>query len=420
MSQWEVGQVIAGAYRLSSLLGEGGMAQVWEAEDMDLDRVVALKVARRIEAPVDLRAEARLMAALDSPGLPTVHGIATDGDEEVIVMERLRGVTLYELIDANEELIGIEEGLDLLIAVADVLASIHRAGLVHGDLKSENVMACAGKRIVLLDLGVMQSLDGDPPAELYCSPHCAAPELITRAPMNGRRHLADVYAFGVLAYEMFCGELPFLAESLAELLQRHLEAEPTPLRFHRDDLPQPLQQLILSALAKQTYERPQSMDVIAATLRGIRRGRTRRTAGRDLSVLIVDDDPDIRLLLEACVEHAAVRAEIRSVDSAEAALSMVREGAPDLLLLDLQLPRMSGVELCARLRATHIGDETTIVAVSGNASASERAQLEALGVVRFVDKRVDSEELISELVTLVRAIDVNRGDWAVAMEEASR
>lgn len=414
----KVGDVVGDAYRVVDQIGEGGMAEIWEAEDLELGRTVALKIARP-GRPAHLRAEARSMASMEHPGLPTVFGVGRHHGADFIVMERLRGLTLRELIERNATPLAIGELVDLLIAAADVLASMHRAGYCHGDLKSENVMLCSGKRVVLLDLGLMRphSHGQDETDDFCCSPYAASPELIRRAVPDGARHLTDIYAFGILAYELLCGDPPFGGETIHELLDRQLNCDPPPMRFHRDDVPIALEQLVLTMLAKRMEERPQSMDVVAASLRSARRGLGELAAARNLSVMIVDDDPDIRLLLEACVEHAAPDAAIRSLPSGMDALAAFADSAPDLMLLDLRMPGICGVELCARLRATRAADETTIIAVSGHATAADLRQLEALGVVGFIDKKVDSEELISELVALVRAIEANCGQWVAPMEE---
>jgi serine/threonine-protein kinase len=403
-SVFEPGMLLSGAYLVRRVLGAGGMGQVFEANDLVLGRRVAIKAHWRHMQHLSIREEARALAAIRHPAIAVVHGIGTHEGVDYVVMERLVGVTLADQIarrrDARQ-LVPIREALDILALLAEGLGAVHAAGVAHRDVKPSNVMLAAGGRLVLMDFGIVlpeyAALGGEAmPGTIDYMP----PEAIMARVSPGRAYLFDVYAFGVVAHQLLTNELPFDASNTFEVVQKHLREPPATLTRLRPDVPPALEGLIASCLAKDPDDRPSSMDLVATTLRTIR-PRATRSSFLPLTVLVVEDDPAFAKVLASIVRDSAEGAHVSVVHDGEAALEHLRRNPPDLLLLDLGLPGMNGLELCMFMRGSRIAEGTTIVSVSAAARATDVALLRQLGVRHFVRK---DEHLVEKLEGLVQAL----------------
>lgn len=278
------GEVVAGCYVIRAVLGTGGMGQVYSADDLDLRRSVAIKTARSDDG-AQLRREAQALAQVHHPNVVGVHRVGIHREVPYLVMERLYGTPLADHIGVRCErgrAVEVDEGLAILIGIAEGLGALHEAGIAHLDLKPDNVILCAGGRTVLVDLGVMvpEVIAGD--REPCGTPLYMAPELIDRALVPGRARRADFYSFGALAFELFTGVPPFVGTDLASVLARHLVEPPPELCARRGDVPARLGELVRSCLAKHERDRPASADEIAWELRAIR-ARNARITGPHLT-----------------------------------------------------------------------------------------------------------------------------------------
>lgn len=401
---FEPGMLLSETYLIRRVLGAGGMGQVFEADDLVLGRRVAIKAHWRHMQQFSIRKEARALAALRHPAIAAVHGIGTHDGFDYVVMERIVGVTLADQITHRRErrtVVPMREAIDVLASLADALGAVHAAGVAHRDVKPSNVMLAAGGRLVLMDFGIMlpeyESLMGEavPGTIDYM-----APEAIMGRVPAGKAFLLDVYAFGVLAHQLLTNEVPFDAKNTMAVVQKHLRDPPATLARFRPDVPPALEGLIASCLAKDPEDRPASMDLIATALRGIR-PREGRSTWVPLSVLVVEDDPAFSKVLASIVREAASGARITVVHDGEAALEQLRRSPPDLLLLDLGLPGMNGLELCMYMRGSRIAEGTTIVSVSAAARAPDVALLRQLGVSHFLRK---DGQLVDNLERLIEAI----------------
>ena len=265
-----LGTILDGAYELRSLLGSGGMAQVFDAHDGKLDRRVAVKVARP-EMAEALRAEGRALAAVRHSSVVAVFHAGVHSGASYLVLEHIAGSSLRNRLDGlwrEGTLLPIDAVLTLFGAVAQALSVVHEAGLSHRDLKPENVMLAPRDRIVLMDFGLMRPEFFGSDEFVSGSPNYMAPEVIARNVRRGEGHLVDLYALGVLAYELLVGRTPFEHEQWRETLRGHLATAPVDPREHRPDVPSAVAQLVLALLAKRPHDRPESAELIAWSLRG--------------------------------------------------------------------------------------------------------------------------------------------------------
>jgi eukaryotic-like serine/threonine-protein kinase len=263
--------VIAGRYEVGEVLGAGGMARVYRARDLRLDREVALKIlppAASAELEARFRREARNAAHLDHPGCVRVFesGRAEDGSY-FLAMERLDGPTLREEMARGP--MPVERAVAIARQLLDGLAHAHASGLLHRDLKPENVMLRGSgpeRRAVLIDFGLSE-LEGD--AALTAAGSCVgspaylAPERILGNGYDGR---ADVYAVGVMLFEMITGERLFVGDSPLETARMHLQRAAPSLSSLRPEVSAALDAACAAALEKQPERRFASAEQMAAAL----------------------------------------------------------------------------------------------------------------------------------------------------------
>ena len=390
---FSTGQVLAGSYEITAVLGVGGMGVVYEAHDRLLDRTVAIK------APVDsacapaLRREAVAMAAVHHPNLVTPYTLARAAGVEFLVMERVFGMTLEDRITEAwnaERPIPFDEALGHLISVTDALTAVHRAGVAHRDVKSANVMI-SGRRVVLVDLGLATpEIEIRAGGTLAGSVEYMAPELILDGVKPGRGPLVDLYALGVVAFELLAGRRPFESPTTRGMLSAHLHEAIPDLRSLRADVPDKLAELVRQMLAKAPEERPESSEAVLWRLNAIRaelpRGPAAAGAAPQLSVLIVDDDPELGALLKRSLQWTLPRLVVTTVTDPAGALARMKRSSPDIAIVDLNMPGMNGVELCMNLNSFPWRTRPVVVAMSGRCSYDDLALLRSLDVYDFVRK----------------------------------
>ena len=400
-SPFEIGEILEETYEIRALLGAGGMGWVYEARDRWLNRTVALKVSRNVPGAPMLLQEAQALAAISSSHVVTVYALGHHRGAQYLVMERIYGVSLEAHLARrrSEDSFTIPEALDLLARVADGLAAVHAAGIAHWDVKPANVMLAPRDRIVLLDFGIFVAEVGAAMAPLFRgTPSYTAPEMVSGTVQPGQAKLVDVYALGILAFEVLTGRVPFHGDNVVQVWNQHMTAPPPDLRALRPDAPEPLCALIEEMLAKDARDRPQYIEDVAAQLRQARTQRPAPAPPERLSILVVDDDPAMVGLLEAIILETLPGADVRSAGSGEAALAAFRERPVRLCFLDLHLPDMTGIDLCLQLRGTHLAERCRIVPVSGTAEAHDRRLLLQLGLTTFIEKRTDLPAKIGKVV----------------------
>jgi len=275
------GQTLARRYRVGKRLGEGGMSYVYRAEEIETGRQVAVKILlprlSRDPASVErLRREATIAMRLDHPNVCPILRLGETGDRLIyLVMPFLDGEPLSEH-ESRRGPFPVNEGVLLLVQICHGLQHAHELQIIHRDLKPENVMLVPQEgegpeyRAVVMDFGLAKERRaGAEVAKLTATgivlgtPEFMSPEQIRGKPLDGR---SDVYALGVLAFELLTGQLPFPGKSAQETMIARLRGAPAKLRDVRPELPAKLEAVLLKALAIDPAERFASMDEMAHAL----------------------------------------------------------------------------------------------------------------------------------------------------------
>ncbi|WP_333757118.1 serine/threonine-protein kinase, partial [Streptomyces sp. IBSBF 3352] len=260
---------------MSTLIGQGGMGQVWTAYDQRLDRRVAVKLLRPDKVAGqeadELRRrfvrECRVTAQVDHPGLVTVHDAGSEGEELFLVMQYVDGVDLSAHL-AEQDAYPWPWAVAVAAQLCAVLSAVHAVPIVHRDLKPRNVMVKQDGTVTVLDLGVASVMDTDTTRLTHTgspigSPAYMAPE---QAMGGAVGPYTDLYALGVLMYELLSGDVPFSGSTALGVLHRHLYEPPQPVRQSRPEVPEALEALVLRLLAKDPQHRPASAQEVYESL----------------------------------------------------------------------------------------------------------------------------------------------------------
>ncbi len=265
-----IGRLIDGRYQVRSRIARGGMATVYLATDLRLERRVAVKVMHGHLADDNqfkqrFIQEARSAARLAHPNVVNVFDQGQDEDSAYLVMEYLPGITLRDLLQEHGALTS-EQTIDIAEAVLAGLAAAHKAGIVHRDLKPENVLLADDGRIKIGDFGLARAVSANTAtgAALLGTIAYLSPELVTRGIADAR---SDIYAVGIMMYEMLTGDQPYKGEQPMQIAYQHANDSVPPPSNANSRVPAELDELVLWATARDPEERPRDARVMLEQLR---------------------------------------------------------------------------------------------------------------------------------------------------------
>lgn len=454
-----LGQVVLeGKYRLLTEIGRGAMGTVFLAEDIALHRQVAVKfLLPRYAASVDcarrFRHEAVGMAAVRDNNVVQIYAYGEHQGSPYFVMEYLEGETLESLIDAHSArgfFVPLHDAVTILVEALSGLSAIHNAGAVHRDIKPGNIILAGDPaRCVIMDFGLVRMVKVDEEIRpLAGTPAYIAPELVEGKPGADRSILTDIYSMGVTAYELLTGSLPFEGETWVEILRKHISQMPSFPSDRRPGIPAELDGVLMRALSKDPNTRYQSAGEMLADFvevlemvepetarasfiptgpssqtgryssqppfahRSSRVGIRKSSGGGRGRLLVVDTDANFRGLVHGTAKAVVPGCRVSSASDGELALEMIDSLRPHVLILELMLPGINGIELVATVRGDDANKEMQIVVVSQRLGRAEVEVLRKLRVDHVVTKPVDSDELAEMLRPMLeRAIGRARSSF---------
>ncbi|HEV2719724.1 MAG TPA: serine/threonine-protein kinase [Thermoanaerobaculia bacterium] len=421
-----------GPYRLLSRIGHGGMGEVWKAEDTDLLRTVAVKLLKEeMASDAEWKArflrEARTVARLSHPNIATIYAVGEVGTRMYIAMELVEGDSLKVLIAART--LKMPDVTRIIKRCADALAEAHSQGIIHRDVKPENIVVTR-RGVKMLDFGIAKVLDAPPEdagkltsdGTVIGTPDYMSPEQALGRTID---HRSDIFSLGVVLYETLSGQHPFASASVTETLVRIVTREPLALATLVPDAPPQLVEIVEKALNKKPSERFETAKQMASALNKVyptsssamfpvaeRNSPTmpitptpepmpaaplpppappppkpaKRSSGRlravnpDWRVLVADDDPEVRKQLgEVLAQH---RLPYDEAANGSEAIQQLKKRKYVLAFIDLMMPRIDGWAVVDFIRghAEHRGTKTYVVA-AGEQRLSTADQDVVSGVV---------------------------------------
>jgi eukaryotic-like serine/threonine-protein kinase len=262
--QLVAGAVFANRYRIESLLGEGGMGAVYKALDLELDRLVALKLVRpelagATKAMQRFKQELLLASRISHKNILRIHDLSDFGGIKYITMAFVEGQDLADLMDSTGQF-PIPRAVKFTRQLCAALEAAHGEGVVHRDLKPQNIMVDASDNLFILDFGLAKSLESEVTkmtrtGQIMGTPRYMSPEQVEAREVD---HRSDLYSLGLIVYEMFTGQVPFRGESAMQLMYQRMTEHPPDPRTKCPDLPEYLSGIILKCLEKDPARRYQS------------------------------------------------------------------------------------------------------------------------------------------------------------------
>jgi eukaryotic-like serine/threonine-protein kinase len=401
-----IGQLLDGKYRVRRVLGRGSMGIVYLGTDIALERDIAIKVLAPHYAADEkiasrFRREAVAMASVRNEHVVQIFSYGDHEGFPYFVMEYIPGYTVASLLEsANQrgEHLYLDVILGILRQVAKGLEAVHARGIVHRDVKPSNMLVGPGFRVAITDFGLVETVeDDDGKRDLAGTPLYLAPELIRREDIPDElRSRADVYALGVSAYEMLTGDVPFDGATVKEILRRHLKQSPTPVTVFRSDLPSSVDHVLNKALSKDPAERfVTCMDFIGALTGARREGTDIPPRTGDTRILVAHKEEQTQTIYRTALKVGFPYATIMTAADGVSALEITKTMHPDLLLVDLDLPEMNGLELCASLRGDELTAELPVLVIASTMTGETRELLRSLGVREILRTPIELSHLVN-------------------------
>ena len=254
-----IGKRISGRYKLLEMIGGGGMSNVYLAHDMILDRDVAIKILRydfsnEEELHRRFQREALSATSLTHPNIVNIYDVGEDGDIHYIVMEYVKGETLKQYIQRNAP-VSPKKSVTIMKQLTSAIANAHNNHIIHRDVKPQNILLDEEENIKITDFGIAMALSATSFTQtnsVLGTVHYLSPE---QARGGTATNQSDIYALGIVLFELLTGQLPFSGESAVSIALKHLQTETPSIRAINPSIPQSLENVVLKATAKDPKNR---------------------------------------------------------------------------------------------------------------------------------------------------------------------
>jgi CheY-like chemotaxis protein/tRNA A-37 threonylcarbamoyl transferase component Bud32 len=431
-SSWADIAPIDGRYTIESEIGRGAAGVIYRGMDVTLDRPVALKIVDEKRATKEIlerfHREARALAAIRSSHVVQIYALGRDAGLSFIAMELVTGEDLFEILSRyrqHGEALPVRRALAIIRQVAGAIDRIHAAGIVHRDVKPENILIeHETGRPVLIDFGLSTRLSTTRrPSVGIGTPHYMAPEQVDLGPETSPSPISartDVYALACTAFELLTGQPPFDGQQAAVVLVKQVATPAPPASSIRSELA-PFDAVLLKALAKEPTARFESAAAFAASLDRAgaswfadshvseappTESRAAEPNEQVVRVLVVDDDAAFRTYASAAAKKAyGSRLDLQTGASGSEAIGRALLKAPHIILLDYSMPGLDGIETLTRLRDLPGCAEARVIVLSANVLDDQRWRFALLGVSEFFEKPI----VFGALVAALQRIDLARG-----------
>lgn len=413
--RFQVNEMI-GEYRVTSFLGEGGMGEVYLGVHEKLGRPAAIKILHSTVTDESFKTrffnEARLQASLHHPNIAALYDFQEQGNELLIFMEFVDGDSLDDLVARRA--FSIKESLEVFASVCEAVGYIHQNGIVHRDIKAQNIKLTAGGKAKLLDFGIAKAAGSHGLTQtggVIGTPNYLSPEQLSGEKATAA---ADVWALGVLLYEMLTGKLPFNGETLGGLVLQITNAQFTPPEQINPGIPREVSNIIKRCLKKDPHSRYQSADELLKAIRSNlgQRESGATQVGATIKQVFGFKAPEAAPVIADSIDHAATPQTYAPIvpETKSFPMMLVAGGAAALLLI---LVAVVGIGLWAFSGSDANTANTSAQRPAANGISPQTADLKG-GKVRI---RIDVDEGKAQVVqngqvlgTTPFDMDVNAGD----------
>lgn len=409
----EPGAYVGRKYRVMGELGAGAMGVVLHGRDEQLERDVAIKLIRPEQASrpafqQDFLAEARAMAKISHANVVRIFDFGWEGTVPYFVMELVHGIDLETHHAEHNYNLGVGAAVDAMVQICSGVQAIHESGAFHRDLKPNNILRADDGRFLVSDLGLTATIPEEEELGVVGTPGFVAPEVVLHGPVSDPiAARADVYALGALAYELLSGQPAFNGDTGAEVLSAQLATEYIPLRQRDPSLSTAFEAAIDQALAFDPLDRLPSAAELLQRLEHSLALRQDPTVGR--RIVVADDDPSVRRWTQRVLAHHLPNVEVESVGNGREALHGLATTIPAILVTDVSMPDLGGMELVQIIRKLPRYADMAIIVISATAGPAEWARLRDAGADGFLMKPLDAVPLVALVKSLMANPRRNRG-----------
>lgn len=411
----KIGHKLLDRYVIEKLIGEGSTSTVYQARDHRLQRLVVIKVLSpyvRETARARFSREARSAAALNHPNIMAIYDEAQEDDLHFLVVEFVEGRPLNDFIPTLPEV-----AINLGVQLCNALDYAHRMNIIHRDIKPANIMVTHEGVVKIMDFGLAMARDAKhvtAHGSIIGTPAYLSPEQARGQELD---HRTDIYSLGVVLYEMVTGRLPFDSNDISALLLQKVTEDPQPPRDWVSTLPPWLDAAIMKALHRKPEERfqsaaefaralgqkggpPPSEEALPLEVRSSQEARDLPTeeappiysAARPISVIVADDHAVLRASIAYYLDDQADVRVLGEAATGEEALRLCEQQAPDVLLLDLNMPGGSGLAILPRIREKH--PQTRVLILTGRTEDAYIMRALQAGAHGYLLKTSSQEELL--------------------------
>ncbi len=274
-----VGSVLDKRYRLDELIGIGGMAVVYKATDVSVNnQIYAIKMLKE-EAACDevvvkrFKNECRAESMLNHKNIVSVYDVSTKGDLKYMVMEYVYGITLKKYLIGNNGPLELDEILSYTVQILRALRVAHSEGIIHRDIKPQNIMVLGDGKIKVMDFGIAKLPNAETVTvtdKAVGTVYYMSPEQASGKTIDPR---SDIYSLGAMLYELATGEMPFKGDTPVAILMKHVHDAPVPPRVLNPKIPVGLEQIIMCAMSKKPQDRFDSVEEMLAYVKELQRDK---------------------------------------------------------------------------------------------------------------------------------------------------
>jgi serine/threonine protein kinase/DNA-binding CsgD family transcriptional regulator len=406
-----IGRKLRNRYVVREHLGDGSTAAVYRALDERLGREVALKMLLphvRDTTRKRFLQEASAAAKLNHPNIMHIYDIDDDDGRLFLVLEFVEGASLAKFVPSSPETL-----ISLGIQIARALHYAHEHGIIHRDIKPANIQVTTRGVVKLMDLGLALSKESQrvtAAGMVIGTPAYLSPEQAQGQPLDPR---TDIYSLGIVLYEMATGRLPFAAEDIGALLLQQVKQPPPPPRTFAPHLSTDLEHVILKTLEKVPVRRYQSCEALALALESCLQVMATRDLDavgddpsttdtlsmnvavpprRTLRIVLADDHTLLRKSLLTVLESRDDYMVVGEAGDGESALRQVLMSQPDLLILDLNMPVKTGLEILPDIRKQ--APNVKVLVLSGRSEEAYIMRAMRAGAHGYILKASEESELI--------------------------